>query len=80
MNTTDYTAAAKNPAAHVLISRYWPATGGDRPTPDEVSYSCTCGFDLDSFELGGSAYGHPAEEHEVHVREVMGWDDEEDDA
>lgn len=57
---------------HVLISQYWPGTGGDRPTPDEVSYSCTCGLVLDSYSQGGAYYGDPQAEHEEHVREVTG--------
>lgn len=64
---------------HVLIPRYWPGTLGDRPTPDEVSYSCTCGVDMDSYCQGGAYYGDPRVEHEEHVREVMGWDIDEDD-
>ena len=27
-----------------------------------------------------AGYGDPQAEHETHVREVMGWDDEEDEA
>lgn len=57
---------------HYLERHPYPGTGGDRPTPWEVTYYCGgCGEELWTAEEGrGSSYGTPDEALQDHVRDV----------
>lgn len=56
---------------HYLDRRPCPGSGGDRPTPWEVTYTCGgCGEELWSAEEGrGTTVGTPEEALQAHVHE-----------
>lgn len=59
---------------HYLERDAYPGSGGDRPTPWEVTYTCGgCGAELWTAEEGrGTTVGTPDEALEEHLAELTG--------
>lgn len=54
---------------HEVEVRFWPGDYGDRPSPWQRTYQCTCGEDL-GFDEEGGRYSNAQQEFEKHLEEV----------
>ena len=60
------------PTDHYLERHPYPGSGGDRPTPWEVTYTCGCGEELWTAEEGRSTTpGTPDEALQEHIEDLQ---------
>ena len=55
---------------HALVPRVWPGRYGPHPEPWQVTFSCTCGADLDGFDEEGRPPIDRDALLDQHIREV----------